>query len=140
MNDLEKSLSSLLPAPGRFNRDRILFRAGQNSAPRRWLWPCLSAGLAMLSAGLLTMLVMRPGPVVEERIVYLSLEVPAPPVTPPTESPEIATAPPESSWRQGPRYYQVQEQVLRWGLDGLPEPAPLAPLPLPPREHLLDRD
>jgi len=37
---LEKSLTALVPVPGRIDRDQLLFRAGQASVRTRfWLWP-----------------------------------------------------------------------------------------------------
>src|SRR5438046_9846553 len=70
---LEKSLTALVPVPGRIDRDQLLFRAGQaavQSRPR--LWPTTTALLAVVSCALVTALALRPTPVTLERVVYLS--------------------------------------------------------------------
>lgn len=130
MKAVEAALSGLMPSPGRFDRDRVLFRAGQNAAPFRWLWPCVSTALAIVSVGLSITLALRPGPVVIERIVYRPVEAPVPPSPPQPPDVELAITEPYPL-RQGPGYYQVRDQVLRWGLAGLPQPPPLAPSPVP---------
>jgi hypothetical protein len=134
MKALEAALSGLSPSPGRLDRDRILFRAGQRASPRRWLWPCMSAALALLSVGLGTALLLRP-PSVVERIVYVPAD---------TESEREPGAVVEEapSWLGESRYFQIRDDVLNRGLDALPQLEPLAPAApsqahplLTPREH-----
>lgn len=127
---LEAALSGLTPSAGRFDRDRVLFRAGQKTALRRWLWPAVTAALALFSTGLGAALLLRPGPTVVERIVYL----PSPPAVKPGEELPggVAEAPP--SWS---RYYQIRDAVLAHGLDALPPPEPPPSAPPPERHPLL---
>jgi hypothetical protein len=127
---LEAALSGLTPSAGRLDRDRVLFRAGQKAAPRRWLWPAVAAALVLLSTGLGTALLLRPGAIVVERIVYLK----APPAAKPDEEPPSAFAEAPPSWS---RYYQIREAVLTRGLDALPPLEPLPPAPPPERHPLL---
>lgn len=127
---VEAALAGLVPSAGGFDRDCVLFRAGQNAAPRRPLWPCVSAALALLSIGLGAALLMGPEPVVVERIVYLPALV-----TPEPEPPDVAAA--EPSWPGKPRYYQIRDELLARGLDALPQPPPLQPGPPPPAHPLL---
>ena len=62
---LEEALKSLQPLAGAFDRDRLMYRAGQASAPRRsWAWPALASVLALTSAGLTFALVLQPAGIV----------------------------------------------------------------------------
>jgi hypothetical protein len=131
---LESALAALTPLPGRLDRDRLMFRAGQASRPARgWLWPAATAALALLAAGLGAALARRPA----ERVVHVPVPQQAPPVAAAPEQPAPAgpepPAPSTEAWSP-PRTanLQLQEQLLRWGLDGLPglPPAPPRPAPL----------
>jgi hypothetical protein len=134
---LEAALGSLAPLPGQIDRDRLMFRAGQQIARRPgWLWPSATIVLACFSVTLAAILVLRPAPAPVERIVYL----PAPEQPPGPPAPDVLASPAEAGLSSaeemtssGPagNYYQLQKQMLRWGLDGLPDPQP-APLPAPP--------
>src|SRR5712691_4085152 len=62
---LEEALKSLQPLAGAFDRDRLMYRAGQASAPRRgWTWPALAFAL-----------VLQPVPQPVERVVYVEVPV-----------------------------------------------------------------
>jgi hypothetical protein len=150
---LADALRGLAPSAGRLDRDALLFRAGQAAAPRgpgRWLWPLATALASSLALGLGLALLLRP-PVTHtvERVVHVPVDWPAPgPAPPPPVAPpggpaapaeEGPSAPPESLPPAGPgRYRQVQENLLRWGLDGVGAPAPTQPWRgRPPDAHSL---
>lgn len=58
---LEAALRSLTPLPDRIERDRLMFRAGQASVPRRgWLWPSSTAAMSLVAAILGGLLLQRP--------------------------------------------------------------------------------
>jgi len=129
---LEKSLAALVPAPGRIDRDQLLFRAGQasvRSRPRGWLWPSASVFLAILIAGLGTALAMRSAPPVQERIVYVPAPEPRDPAlaSTPANSPSTisrAQDRPVEDWREAwigsAGYLYDRDQAIRWGVDALP--------------------
>ncbi len=93
LRSLEASLASLRPASGGLDRDRLMFLAGQESARRSRLrplaWPAALAAMTGAAAALLAALLVRPGPAVVERVVY----VPAPAAQSAPESPQPAPAP-----------------------------------------------
>ncbi len=142
---LEQALAALAPAPGRLDRDQLMFRAGRASVPRRgWLWPATAAALVLLSSGLGLTLALRPDRPAVERIVYKYKERPAPvqpqrAVTP--DRPRVApaaAAPAEDPSPAATPHLRLQEQILRWGLDAVPDlPASPAPEPALTRERLL---
>jgi hypothetical protein len=142
---LEAALAALAPKPGRIDRDALLFRAGQVSVRTRgWTWPCAAAGLGLLAISLGAVLAFRPAPAPEIRIVYRTVkEPPAPserePITAPPGKPTVAQQPTNADERQSPMsYLDLERQVVRWGLDGVPatpETSLLAGPPLP-REHM----
>ena len=132
LTDVERALLTLAPAPPALDRDRLLFEAGRRSAPGRRLWPCATAALALLAAGLGAAMVLRPAPPPIVRIIPMDRPVPPPPTAP--ASPEPAD---ESPAPAGPGYFQLQEQLLTRGLDGLPEPPPPPAVPPEALEHLL---
>ncbi len=125
LTGLEAALAGLAPAPPSFDRDRLLFRAGQESAPRRGrLWPWATGVLAAVAAGLAAVLVLRPEPKPVERIVYVTKEE-APPVqhavapTPaaPQSSEETSA---DSDERARFSAFRLQREALRWGIEALP--------------------
>jgi hypothetical protein len=65
---LEAELSALCPRDDRLGRDRLIFLAGRASVARppvgfgRWGWPGAFAGMTMVAATLLVMLLARPQP------------------------------------------------------------------------------
>jgi hypothetical protein len=132
---LEAALAALAPMPGRIDRDALLFRAGQVSVRgRSWAWPAATAGLGMVAVGLGLVLGLRPSPVPVERVVYVTITKPAPlppavrePASP-TPEPDFAS-PGLLAEQQAPmNYLQLERQVVRWGLEGVPD-MPEAPSP-----------
>jgi hypothetical protein len=144
---LENALAALTPLPAVVNRDRLMFQAGRASRQFwNWPWAAATAALALTAAGLGAALILRPAPPAEERLVIIHVREPAPSaplapanapkgVEPGREEPstaELEDQPPPSI-----PYYQLQNQLLRWGLDSLPA---LPPLPPPPnRDRPRDR-
>ena len=136
LSALERSLAALVPVPGRIDRDHLLFAAGQASVRHRhWFWLTVTAGLAIVACGLGTALALRPAPTTIERIVYV-------PVPQPTSLPEAArhemvasasSSHPDPSamsgeeiWAGSGGYLQQRNFAIRWGVDALPPPPPLA--------------
>lgn len=138
---LEAALAALAPTPARMDRDRLMFWAGQATPARRsWLWPCTTAALAAVNLALCGTLLLRPAPQPLERVVYVPTEVRRPAPAPPS-SPVVSLRPPledgvpwldpapwvaaeSEGWQPELSYYKLQQHVLRWGLDGLPQPHP----------------
>ncbi len=145
---LEAALGALAPMPGRINRDALLFRAGQASVPGRgWAWPAAATTLGLVALVLAVVVALRLTPAPVERVIVVNVPrapSPAPPADVP--SPPLADAEPgpaspgEIGAGQSPmNYLQLQQQVLRWGLDGvpaLPKTPPPAALPVT-RDQLL---
>jgi hypothetical protein len=128
---MEAALRGLAPAPAGIDRDRLMFLAGQARRPRAgWLWPCATAALALLSAGLTGALVLRPTPEPVERIVFIPS--PSPEAFAPARDDETPRVPDRQAVLG---YFQLRDQVLNRGLDGLPE---LPPAPPPPPRDSLD--
>ncbi len=144
------ALARLTPAPDGVNIARLLFRAGQLSAPRRsWAWPCGAAVSMMLTVVLGAVLLLRPAPQAAERIV--TVYVPAPTQPPPPAEVPIPSAgetpvppPPSPSVWEGKEgsdgeYFQLRRQVLAHGLESLPPPQPWpVALPTGDTDTLLD--
>jgi hypothetical protein len=135
---LEAALAGLQPAAA-FDRDRLMFAAGQAAATPRhgWLWPSATAALVFLSLGLATALATRPGPTETVRIVYQNEVKPAPAVPRPEVSqpdlpPSAAPSEPDrmvadgTPPRRGADYLQMRRQVLRFGVESLPDAPPLS--------------
>jgi hypothetical protein len=121
---LETSLRALAPAPASLDRDRLMYRAGQASAPRRGFWPLLATLSTLAACVLGVLLLQRPEPPTVKQIVYVPVETPAPETPAPTE---LVDVPAESSpsWLAPSRSRRLEEQILRWELDGLPAAAPI---------------
>ena len=131
LRTIEDALGRLTPARSRLDRDRLMFEAGAlsaRSAPQhRWVWPSIAAVLALVAMSESMVLAVRPG----TRVVLV--QAPAPreqPVSPrPVEvlsvtEPSRSTAP--DLWLPGDSSsLWLKRQVLRFGLEGLPEPPPL---------------
>jgi hypothetical protein len=138
LTDFEAQLQALKPTPGGLDRDRILFRAGRASArgPGRYIWPGVSGVLALATVALSVALATRPEP--PERVVYVEVPQSAPPrqePRPPSVIDEVpAPTPPEKALLTGGRSL-MERQLLRWGLDALPAPAPAAS-PAQPVHHI----
>jgi hypothetical protein len=141
---VEAALAGLKPVPGGLSRDALLFRAGQASVRRGWAWPAATALLAVAVLGLTMALVVRPTPEPERIFVQVPVEVeraPAPPVaepqTPPAPPP-VAAAPEVRVQPVADNYLRLRQQVLRHGVDSLPNlpPAEAAARPTPIHELL----
>jgi hypothetical protein len=115
---LESALRDLRPHGATLDRAVLMYNAGR-AAARGWRWPLATALVSALALGLGIALLVRPGPTVNERVVYVRVPV----VEPTNSEPEIEGDPPieagEGSWT---RYLLLQEQVLNRGLDGVPPP------------------
>lgn len=132
---LEAALTALIPRVDGIDRDRLMFHAGQASVPRRpWLWPCATAVLAAVSVVLGGVLLLQPGPQIVERVVYVPGPEPTPLSAARAEAPTAAVDPGAAvsaeleGWPTDNGYFKLQQHILRWGLDGLPQP-PSAPPP-----------
>jgi len=121
--ELELALSSVRPARGGLNRDRVLFRAGQASARRQGMR--MAGAMGVLSGLLATVAVMlaldTPQTRVLEHIVYR--EAPAPTHLASHEAveslPQAALSPLPSPGAQA-EYLRLRQAVLERGLDELP--------------------
>ncbi len=126
----EAALSSLTPASS-LNRDLLLFRAGQSSVQRRWIWPAMSGGLTLVAASLAVAFLIRPAPDPIHEVQYVRVEVPAARRAEPDRSEANLNVQhaARSATVQSSRlreYHAVQDQLLRWGLDAVPSPHRLA--------------
>jgi hypothetical protein len=122
------ALASLAPSAGRLDRDQILFRAGQASAPRsRGPWPALCAALAAAAVVLGVFAVRQREPRTIERIVLVPKDVPVPRIPIARNEP---AAPSSESANQGSdwpppsplSYYRLEQVASRWGVEELPVP------------------
>jgi hypothetical protein len=130
--ELEAGLAGLAPRPPDLDRDRLLFRAGQESAARRGrLWPWATGLLAAVAAGLGAVLILRPEPPPIEHVVYVPVKEQTRPVQPAVMHPAAPAVPADSDEgaaeaAERARFgaFQLQRQVLRWGLGALPSGTP----------------
>ncbi len=150
LNPIESALGRLVPARSRIDRDRLMFQAGVNFAqarsPHRWVWPAIAASLAVVALSESALLVARPGPqalvaqqpapVAEDRAVRPE------PVVILVQAPPLPPAEPEPWLPGGGEALGLRRQVLRFGLEGLPDPPALlsqaegtAPAPGADSEH-----
>jgi hypothetical protein len=145
------ALARLTPTPDGINIARLLFRAGQLSAPRRSrAWPCATAASIMLAATLGTVLLFRPTPQPAERIVQVFIPSPTPPPSrpePPIPSTGEMLVPPSQPSisthterrLDGGDYLRLRREILANGLDSLPPPSPWpAAMPADDTDTLLD--
>jgi hypothetical protein len=146
LSSLADALAGLKPSPAALDRDALMFRAGRASAPRGWTWPLATAASALLALGLGAALFVRPQPQVVKEIEYVKVEVPAPA---PAPSPQPKPPEPQPPTEAGPlvaqeeprtpasSYRQLEEHLLRWGFDGLPQGAHSEPSPKETPDSLL---
>jgi hypothetical protein len=136
LSAIEAALQSLLPAESRIDRDLVMFQAGQAVVRRAagkgrgWIVSTAVLGLFALTEAFL--LASRPAPRVIERVVAVReaasapVEAPLPPAVAAAPTRE-APGPPNVATALGRTAYErLLEQVLRYGLDGLPAPAATA--------------
>jgi hypothetical protein len=126
LTPLESVLQGLRPSSGTLSRDRVLFEAGRSAARPGRAWPTL----AVLSTTVATVLALvllfgRPGPQIVERtvVVQVPVPVPAPPAkeaTPEEIEPDLPPPPAAATLGQTD-YLQRRREILRWGIDMLPE-------------------
>jgi hypothetical protein len=118
---LAQTLASLAPAGG-VNRDMLLFRAGQASVRRGWAWP-LYAGVSTLALlGLAAILLLRPPQTIvqnHETVIREFVLVPTPAPEPETNMTSVEDVP-----YPDPTPFLVRREILRHGVDALPDPAP----------------
>ena len=105
LKSFEAALASLVPRADQLQRDRLMFAAGAVSVRRgrpeaasrvrRVAWPAASAAMTAVAAVLAVMLVVRPGPQLVERVVYVPAAEPgkSPPRDPGPEKVQTAPAP-----------------------------------------------
>ena len=138
LSRLANSLTDLQPRARAFDRDTLMFRAGQASVPGVGLQWKLAAGVSSVLAvvfGAALVLRAAPGPAYQNAPAPAPrpLHFPVPNVPPPRPPDETTFSSPYDPSRETllPRHLQMQEQMLRWGLDGLPAapPAPARPRP-----------
>ena len=140
LKNLESTLSGLAPAAAGLNRDRMLFEAGRQVAPRHRLWPILTILFAGLSAVLGWQLISRPEPL--PPLVAPNVPMPfnsqAPSPSRETPQSEVAIQPVNyrnQVFRTTAGYLSHRDQVLNFGAEILPA-SPLSPDS--PREPAMD--
>jgi hypothetical protein len=145
LNHLGRELRGLTPRPCPIDRDAVMFRAGQSSVPRNWLWPVLTALATCAAVTFGAALLVQPGPEVmyPPGKPYGQQATPTwpsgPPGLPDDLPPGMAGNQPaaaeEESWpTPDTNYFHTQNNVLRWGLAGVPLP----PTASPPRTERRD--
>jgi hypothetical protein len=139
------ALKRLAPQPAHLSRDALLFEAGKAAgAPRvpGWLWPTV-AGFFGCTTLVLAAFLAAPGeatipngPPVAQFPPDRSPTLDAggmidDPIEPPTPAAKPKKAKPDDDSSDQARMLQVKRDVLRWGVDMLPEPKPAASGPSP---------
>jgi hypothetical protein len=129
-----EALKRLDPQPPDLSRDALLFAAGQASAQPRlatWVWPTIAAGFAALSLVLGAFAISPGGPADQVQYVYVQQQPPPSPTPtrPPESLDQLGTPAPKPKPKaksaedvESARMLQVRRDVLRWGVDMLPEP------------------
>jgi hypothetical protein len=133
LNLIESAMGRLAPARSRIDRDRLMFQAGVNSAkaqsPRRWVWPAVAASLAVVALSESAALAVRSG----QHVVVVQQSATAPESRPAEPEPVQILSQSPPSRTEGNEYWPsgggealaLRRQVLRFGLEGLPDPASL---------------
>jgi hypothetical protein len=138
LNDVERDLKTLAPAPARIDRDRVLYCSGEASAARRLrVWQLAAVLCALGAACVIGLWSMQPAQAPMVRLVYVPAPAPETPGAPAPAPASLEKPPPvltvaEGSPLSGSGYFARQRQVLRWGLDGLEGLPPEAARPRPP--------
>lgn len=126
---VEAALSRLAPARSRLDRDQLMFQAGARSAMagagRRWAWPSVVAVLCCVVVAESAALATRPEP----RVVIVrdggDSKTPAVVPEPVRILVEAHPSPVEERTSRdlgGGEGLVLRRQVLRFGLEGLPDP------------------
>jgi hypothetical protein len=132
---LAAALGRLSPAPPAVDRDRLFFEAGRRAArPRPWGWPLATALCASVAVALGLRLMSVSGPEVA-RVIPPPPPPPAEPQSPPPAAPAAFAAAPARS--DDAPYLSLRDQVLRWGVDVLPQYPVAAPTTSESIEDLL---
>ena len=134
LSPIESALGKLTPARSRIDRDRVMFQAGvlhaRADSRRRWVWPSIAATLAVVALSESVALAVRPGP----RVIVVQRTAPAPESRPPEPEPvQILSQSDSSAIRRGSALVlrrwrgalRCRRQVLRFGVEGLPDPPSL---------------
>ncbi len=145
--ELEHALALLRPAASSLDRDRFLFLAGRASAEGsspahvpRWMWPAATCLSSLAAVVLLVLLVMRTGPEANRaqrsKLVGTNRLFPRSHPSPWKATLRRTSRSPRSHvsrrrrrrrpglWRRS-NYPRLRSFVLAYGIDALPEPAPL---------------
>lgn len=123
------ALKRLAPQPPHLSRDALLFAAGKATAtgPLKWAWPSSTALFAGISFVLAAFLMSPNSPRVEyvNQVVYVDR-----PATTPASHIEVARSTNEPAKPKSgaidssvdvAKAYQVHRDVLRWGIEMLPD-------------------
>jgi hypothetical protein len=136
LGPIEAALGGLSPARSRVDRDRLMFQAGSLHARaesrRRWAWPSIAAALGLVALSESIALAVRPTP---QQVIIVQQAQPLPesrPTEPAPEPVQILSQSPAAEPEEPGVWYAgggeklaLRRQVLRFGIDGLPEPPPL---------------
>jgi hypothetical protein len=124
LSELERLLAALPPRPTSLDRDNLLFRAGQESMKRSWIWPLVAVTMSVATGCLAMVLVLRPAPEPIVRIVHVEASAPASRhAAPRPPDPNVPPVYPEQAPPSALSYWRMQQQALRFGVEGLPLPA-----------------
>jgi hypothetical protein len=126
------ALKRLAPQPPHLSRDALLFEAGKAAGTSRlkWAWPGTAAVFAGVSFVLAAFLMSPDSSRTQyvERVVYV--ERAAAERDAPARTAEKPALPKKSKANDESldeaKAYQVRRDVLRWGIEMLPEPKPAA--------------
>ena len=129
LNPIETALGRLAPARSRLDRDRLMFQAGVNSArtksSSRWVWPAIAASLAVVALSESVVLAVRPGPdivfIQQPAAVAKDRAIKSEPVEILVQAPSSPSAEQETWLPSGNEALGLRRQVLRFGLEGLPD-------------------
>jgi hypothetical protein len=124
---VEAALASLTPAAGSISRDALLFRAGQASIRRRWFWPSATAVLGTVSAALAAVMLWSPVRQSLQEVHFVRIEVPSAPRLADRAAgsvPDTGMVARADDQRGFSEYQVLQRQLLRWGLDAIPNRYP----------------
>jgi hypothetical protein len=131
------ALQRLAPQPPHLSRDALLFEAGKAAASpwlAPWVWPSAAGLFAALALVFALFLIAPSTPETQyvERTVYVYREQPSE-LPPPSAEPERVQVtaknenPPQSDEsNELAQMYRQKRDVLRWGIDMLPESKPAA--------------
>lgn len=123
------ALKRLAPQPVHLSRDALLFEAGRAAAAPRlapWVWPSAAGTFAALSLVLAAFLV-APGAPSEPQVVHIYPSTPSHPQAEPDLKPSPAPMvrdrkpKPSDDTIETARLLRQRRDVLRWGVDMLPE-------------------